>query len=292
MSGKVVGDDKQPKFPEQSQEFIGTERRMDPPPDYGQDSYKGTGKLKGKVALVTGGDSGIGRAIVLHFAREGADVAISYLDEHQDAEVAFKSVTQAGQQGLLLPGDLRSEDQCKKIVKETVDKFGKIDILVNNASYQGKDVEKFEDITRERLEFTFHSNILAYFSVAQAAVPHIPKGGAIININSIQGYQPAFGVLDYACTKGAMTTFTKGLGPHLISRGIRVNAIAPGPVWTPLIQQSYPPEQVAVFGSDTPIGRPGQPKEYGPVAVFLASETDSSYIVGAIVGVTGGGLIN
>lgn len=292
MSGKVVGDDKKPEFPKQSQEFIGTEQSMDPKPDYGYDTYKGTGKLKNKVALVTGGDSGIGRAIVLHLAREGADIAISYLGEHQDAEESKKAVTESGQQCILLPGDLRSEEHCKKIVKDTVEKFGRIDVLVNNASFQGKDVEKFEDITRERLEFTFHSNILAYFTVAQAAVPHIPKGGAIINIASIQGYQPSFGVLDYACTKGAMTTFTKGLGPHLITRGIRVNAIAPGPVWTPLIQQSYPPEQVAVFGQDTPIGRPGQPKEYGPVAVFLASEADSSYVVGAIVGVTGGGLIN
>ncbi|KAL3139642.1 hypothetical protein ABBQ38_003958 [Trebouxia sp. C0009 RCD-2024] len=292
MSDKVVGDDKVPDFPKQAQEFLGTEERMDPKPDYGYDSYKGSGKMKGKTALVTGGDSGIGKAIVLHFAREGANVAIAYLNEHQDAEATKKVVEEAGVQALLLPGDLRSEDQCKKIVKETVDKFGQLDVLVNNASYQGKDVDNFEDITRERLEFTFHSNILAYFSVAQAAVPHMPKGSAIINIASIQGYQPSFGVLDYACTKGAMTTFTKGLGPHLISRGIRVNAIAPGPVWTPLIQQSYPPEEVAKFGKQTPIGRPGQPKEYGPVAVFLATEADSSYIVGAIVGVTGGGPIN
>lgn len=287
----VVSKEHQPGFKKQNQEFIGTEERMDPPPDFGYDDYKGTGKLKGKIALVTGGDSGIGKAIVLAFAREGANVAISYLDEHQDAEATKAVVTHAGQEAILLPGDLRSEEQCKSIVQKTVDKWGRIDVLVNNASFQGKNVENFEDISRERMEFTFHSNILNYFSVTQAAVKHMGKGSAVINIASIQGYSPSPGVLDYACTKGAMTTFTKGLGPHLISRGIRCNAIAPGPIWTPLIQQSYDKETVSKFGSEVPMGRPGQPKEFCAPAVFLACE-DSSYVVGAILGVTGGGLIN
>lgn len=264
---------------------------MDPPPDFGYDSYKGSGKLKNKVALVTGGDSGIGKAIALAFAREGAHVAIAYLDEHQDAEATKRVIEAAGQEALLLPGDLRAEAQCKKIVEETVTKWGHLDILVNNASFQGKSVEKIEEITRERLEFTFHSNILNYFSTSQAAVKHLKEGSAIINIGSIQGYSPSPGVLDYSCTKGAITTFTKGLATHLIERGIRVNAIAPGPIWTPLIQQSYPKEKVAEFGSQVPIGRPGQPKEFGPAAVFLACQ-DSSYVVGAILGITGGGLIN
>ncbi|DBA83454.1 TPA: hypothetical protein ACH3X2_006390 [Trebouxia sp. C0005] len=288
----VVSGEHKPGFKPQNQEFIGTEERMDPPPDFGYDSYKGSGKLKNKVALVTGGDSGIGKAIALAYAREGANVAIAYLDEHQDAEATKRVIEAAGQEALLLPGDLRAEAQCKKIVDETVSKWGHLDILVNNASFQGKSVEKFEDIDRERLEFTFHSNILNYFSTSQAAVKHMKEGAVIININSIQGYNPSPGVLDYSTTKGAITTFTKGLATHLIERGIRVNAIAPGPIWTPLIQQSYDKEKVSKFGGQVPIGRPGQPKEFCGPAVFLACNQDSSYVVGAILGVTGGGLIN
>lgn len=265
---------------------------MDPKPDYGLDSYKGSGKLKNKVALITGADSGIGRAIALAFAREGANVAISYWNEDKDAEETKKAVEDAGQQAILLPGDLTKEAQCKHIVDETVKKWGRIDLLVNNAAFQDKLVEKFEDISRERLERTFHTNILAYFTIAQNAAKHIPKGGAIINVASVQAYQPEPGILDYASTKGAIVTFTKGLSAHLIERGIRVNAIAPGPVWTPLVVASFPSSMTKAFGTDmTPIKRPAQPKEYGPPAVFLACE-DSSYVVGAILSVTGGMLIN
>lgn len=265
---------------------------MKPRPDYGVDSYKGSGKLKGKIALVTGADSGIGRAIAFAFAKEGANVACSYWNEHKDAEETKAAIEKAGQEALLLPGDLTQEAQCKKIVEETVSKWGRIDVLVNNAAFQGKLVEKFEDITRERLERTYHTNILAYFSIAQAAAKHIPKGGAIINVASVQAYQPEPGILDYATTKGAIVTFTKGLSSHLISRGIRVNCIAPGPVWTPLVVASFPDSMTKAFGTDmTPIARPAQPAEYGPPAVFLATN-DSSYVVGAILSVTGGMLIN
>lgn len=278
--------------PGQNPDPPGNEHEMEPRPDYGRDSYKGSGKLKGKIALVTGADSGIGRAIAVAFAREGANVACSYWNEHKDAEETKKVIEESGQEAILLPGDLTQEAQCKKIVEETVSKWGRIDVLVNNAAFQGKLVEKFEDIERSRLERTFHTNILAYFSIAQAAAKHMPKGSAIINVASVQAYQPEPGILDYASTKGAIVTFTKGLSSHLISRGIRVNAIAPGPVWTPLVVASFPDSMTKSFGTDmTPIARPAQPAEYGPPAVFLATN-DSSYVVGAILSVTGGMLIN
>jgi hypothetical protein len=280
-----------PPYPEQKQpgSSPGDEHKMDPKPDYGLDHYVGSGKLKGKVALVTGADSGIGRAIALAYAREGAEaVAIGYWNEHEDAKQIGKDVEEAGSKALLLPGDLAEEQTVKEYVEKTVNEFGRIDILVNNASQQ-EDLTDWKEIPRERLERTFKVNILAMFSLAQKAVRHMGKGGSIINVASIQAYQPTPGILDYACTKGSIVTMTKGLGMALAKEGIRVNAIAPGPVWTPLVISSFPPEQTKNFGADmVPMGRCGQPWEYMGPAVFLASEHDSSYVTSAVIPVTGG----
>lgn len=281
-----------PQFPKQNQPAPGDEHKMDPAPDYGYEDYQGSGKLKDKIALITGADSGIGRAIALAYAREGAHVAIAYWKEDKDAEHTKKIVEEAGVQAICLRGDVVEDSTCKSLVDETVKKFGRIDILVNNAAYQGETVEKFEDIPRDRLERTVNTNLLGYFRLAQLVVPHMQKGGAIINISSIQAYGPNPGILDYACTKGAIVAFTKGLAPHLMSRGIRVNSIAPGPVWTPLIVESFPEEKVENFGAGSPPDRPAQPKELAPAAVFLACEKDSSYIAGAILPITGGRPIN
>ncbi|KAK9808250.1 hypothetical protein WJX73_003475 [Symbiochloris irregularis] len=278
----------QPEIPAQKLDLPGKESEMTPRPDYGN-SYKGSGKLKDKVALITGSDSGIGRAIAVHFAKEGAHIAIAYWKEHSDAEETKKVVEAEGVQTILIPGDLIEEAQCKKVVDETVKKFGRIDILVNNAAFQGPCLKSFTDIDRERLERTFNVNIIAYMSVAAKAVKHMAKGSAIINICSIQAFQPMAGILDYASTKGAITTFTKGAGAELISKGIRVNGIAPGPVWTPLVPSSFPEDMIDDFGAEmTPIKRAAQPFEYGPPAVFLAHEPSSSNIVACILNITGG----
>jgi NAD(P)-dependent dehydrogenase (short-subunit alcohol dehydrogenase family) len=283
-----VSEEHLPGFEKQDQEWPGQEHKMTPRPDYGYESYKGHGRLQGKKALVTGGDSGIGRAIALAFAREGADVAISYLNEHEDAKEIESAIKEAGREVLLIPGDLEAEEQVKKVVDQTVQKFGQIDILVNNAAVQ-LDAIDWTEMSRERLEKTFKVNIIGYFSVAQKAVAHMKAGGSIINIASIQAYKPNPQILDYACTKGAIVTFTKGLGSHLFKeKGIRVNCIAPGPVWTPLIVESFPEEKVASFGKGKPADRPAQPKEYQGPAVFLACQEESSYVSGAILGVTGG----
>jgi hypothetical protein len=276
-----------PPFPEQTQPAPGFEGRMDPQPDYGEQSYKGFGRLKDRVALVTGGDSGIGRAVCLAFAREGADLAVSFLNESEDAQQVQRITEEAGRQALLLPGDLSVEAHCRKLVEDTVKRFGRIDILVNNAAFQGHSVEKFEEIDAERLELTFRTNILAMFHLVRHALPHMKPGATIINTASVQAYQPSAGILDYASTKGAIVTFTKGLGQHLISRGIRVNAVAPGPVWTPLIPQSFDGEKVAKFGESNPTGRPAQPAELAPSFVFLASD-ESRFVNAEILGVTGG----
>jgi hypothetical protein len=260
---------------------------MTPEPDFGESSYKGFGRLKDRVALVTGGDSGIGRAVCLAFAREGADVAIAYLNEHPDAEKTRQVVEDAGRQALLLPGDLALEEHCRKVVEETVKRFGRIDVLVNNAAYQGKAVDAFSDIDAERVERTFRVNILAMFHLVRYALPHMKEGSSIINVSSIQAYQPKPSILDYACTKGAIVTFTKGLAQELIEKGIRVNSVAPGPVWTPLIPQSFSGEKVENFGKSSPMGRPAQPAELAPPFVFLASD-ESRYVNGEILGVTGG----
>ena len=273
--------------PPQRQPPTGKESEMDPPPDYGEDSYEGHRRLEDKVLLITGGDSGIGRAVALAFAREGADVAIAYLESHDDARETTRIVEAAGRRALSIAGDVSRDDACKKLVEAVVERFGRIDVLVNNAAYQGKSVEKFEDIDAERVERTLMTNVAAMFHLVRHALPHMKEGATVINVASIQAYQPSPNILDYATTKGAIVTFTKGLALDLIGRGIRVNAVAPGPVWTPLIVQSFPPEKVARFGKDSPMGRPAQPAELAPAFVFLASD-EASYVNGEVLGVTGG----
>jgi len=280
----------QPPMPPQEQAHPGLEGKMTPEPDYGLTSYKGLGRLKGRVALVTGGDSGIGRAVCLAFAREGADVAFAYLNEDPDAEVTRKVVEESGHQVISMKGDLADEAVCRRLVEDTVKRFGRIDVLVNNAAYQGEEVEKFEQLTAERLERTFRVNILAMFHLVRYALPHMKEGSSIINVASIQAYQPKPPILDYASTKGAIVTFTKGLAQELIERGIRVNCVAPGPVWTPLIPASFGPEHVKKFGQSSPMGRAAQPVEIAPSFVFLASD-ESRFVNGEILGVTGGQLL-
>ncbi|MCX7593710.1 MAG: SDR family oxidoreductase [Fischerella sp.] len=277
-----------PPFPEQSQPSPGLEFKMQPKPDYGESSYQGSGKLANRIALITGGDSGIGRAVALAFAREGADVTISYLNEHEDAEETKKVVEQAGRSALTLPGDICDDKHCQSIVDQTVNRFGRIDILINNAAFMGKTVEKMDEFTPERVEKTFRTNIISMFHLVRHALPQMRPGSVIINTTSIQAYQPEFMILDYAATKGAIVTFTKGLAKKLIKQGIRVNAVAPGPVWTPFIPQSFTAEQTAHFGEHWDMERPAQPVELSPAFVFLASE-DGSYVVGEVLGVTGAG---
>ncbi len=279
-----------PPFPKETQEEPGIEARMTPRPDYGEATYRGTGKLRDRIALITGGDSGIGRAVAIAFAREGADVAIAYLNEHEDAAETKRVVEAAGRACLLLPGDLADPAHDEQVVAETVKRFGRVDVLVNNAAHQGHAAERFEDLTADRVERTFRVNIISMFNLTRLALPHIEQGGAIINVASIQAYQPNASILDYAATKGAIVTFTKGLAKELVTRGIRVNSVAPGPVWTPLIQQSFDPEKVASFGKSSPMERPAQPAELAPAFVFLASE-DARYVNGEILGVTGGELL-
>jgi NAD(P)-dependent dehydrogenase (short-subunit alcohol dehydrogenase family) len=276
----------QPPFPEQQQQPPGLESQMRPRPDYGEESYKGTGKLTGKAALITGGDSGIGRAVALAFAREGADVLISYLNEESDAEETCRVVREAGRKAIAVPGDISQEQHCKALVARAVKEFGKLDILVNNAAYQ-MTRESIQEISAEEWDHTFRTNIYAMFYLCKEALPHMPEGGAIINTASIQAYQPSSSLLHYATTKGAIVTFTKALAEQAIQQGVRVNAVAPGPIWTPLIPSTMPPEQASNFGKQTPMQRPGQPAELAPAFVFLASR-DSTYIAGEVIGVTGG----
>ena len=279
-----------PMQAKEQQREPGLESEMEQRPDFGLESYKGFGRLTGKVALITGGDSGIGRAVALAFAREGADVAISYLDEHEDADLTAKVVEDAGRKALKIPGDIGTDAHCREVIQKVVERFGRVDILVNNAAHQGKAVEKFEELDAERVEKTFRVNIMSMFHLVRYALPHMKPGGTIINVSAIQCYKPTPSILDYASTKGAIVTFTKGLSQELIERGIRVNSVAPGPVWTPLIPQSFPKEKVEKFGTQTPMGRAAQPAELAPVFVFLASD-ESRFITGEIVGVTGGQLL-
>jgi NAD(P)-dependent dehydrogenase (short-subunit alcohol dehydrogenase family) len=277
----------QSPFPPQQQRTPGLEKEMTPRPDYGERSYVGHGRLTDRVAIVTGGDSGIGRAVALAFAREGAHVAIAYLDEHEDAEETKRVVEAAGRRALLLAGDLSEEARCARVVRETVERFGRLDVLVNNAAFQGRQLERFEDLDAARLERTFRTNVLAMFHLVRHALPHLKPGAAIINTTSVQAYHPNPQILDYAVTKGAIRTFTQGLAKELTARGIRVNGVAPGPIWTPLIPQSFGEEKVKKHGESAPLERAGQPAEVAPVYVFLASD-EASYVSGEIVGVTGG----
>ena len=280
--------DKEPKppFDETKQEVPGSEAEMETKPDYGEDSYRGSGKLEGKKAVITGGDSGIGRAVALAFAREGADVAISYLNEEEDAQETRRVVEEAGQKCVLIPGDISDESHCQKIIEKTIDEFGQLDILVNNAAFQMSH-EGIADLTAEEIEHTFRTNIFAMFYLCKAALENMKEGATIINTTSIQAYQPSKNLLAYAATKGAIANFTKALNEETVEKGIRVNAVAPGPVWTPLIVSTFPKEKFDKFGQDSPMKRPAQPVELAPAYVFLASD-EASYISGEILGVTGG----
>jgi NAD(P)-dependent dehydrogenase (short-subunit alcohol dehydrogenase family) len=273
---------------DQTQPEPGLDAKLEPRADHGESTYRGSGRLKGRKALITGGDSGIGRATAIAYAREGADVAIVYLpSEETDAREVIKEIEQAGQKSLAIPGDISNEGFCGDMVEEVVDAFGSIDILVNNAGKQVY-VDSLSKLTSEQFQATFTVNVFAMFWITKAAVPHMPAGATIINTSSIQSYEPSPGLLDYASTKGAITAFTHSLAKMLIEKGIRVNAVAPGPIWTPL-QPSHgqPPEKLETFGTQTPIGRAGQPAEVAPAFVFLASQ-ESSYITGEVIGVTGG----
>lgn len=275
-------------IPPQSQPEPGLDARLIPKADHGQDTYRGSGRLKGRKALVTGGDSGIGAAAAIAFAREGADVVINYLPaEEEDAQRIIEICREAGVKAETVSGDISAEDFCKELINSTVDSLGGLDILVNNAGRQVY-VPNFEDIPTEQLESVFKTNILAMFWLSKFALPHLKPGSSIISTTSIQAYQPSVGLLDYATTKGAIVTFTKGLAEELAEKGIRVNAVAPGPIWTPL-QPSHgqSQEKITEFGKNTPLGRAGQPAELAPAYVFLASQ-ESSYISGQVIGVTGG----
>jgi NAD(P)-dependent dehydrogenase (short-subunit alcohol dehydrogenase family) len=276
-----------PPQPEQQQEPPGRTAEMTPKPDHGEESYEGSGKLEGRVAIITGGDSGIGRAVAIAYAREGADVLISYLpEEEDDARETARWVEQAGRRVVLVSGDIAHQQHCKSIVERAVAEFGKLDILVNNAAFQ-RTYEEIEDITAEEWDRTFRVNVHAMFYLSQAAVPHMKPGAAIVNTTSIQSKSPSPQLLAYAATKGAISNFTAALAQMLADRGIRVNAVAPGPIWTPLIPSTVPADKAASFGQQVPLSRAGQPKELAPAFVLLASD-EASYISGAVVPVTGG----
>lgn len=275
-----------PPYPAQQQEPPGKTAAMQPLPDHGEYSYKGGGKLTGKVALITGGDSGIGKAVAIAFAREGADVLISYLDEHEDAQDTVKWVREAGREATAVSGDIKSEEHCQALIRRAVDEFGGVDILVNNAAFQ-RTYADIADITAAEWDETFRTNIYAPFFLAKAAVAHMKPGSAIINTTSIQSRQPSPQLLAYASTKGAISNFTAGLSEMLADKGIRVNAVAPGPIWTPLIPSTMPAEKAAKFGHNTLMGRAGQPAELAGAYVLLASDL-GSYMTGAVVPVTGG----
>jgi hypothetical protein len=261
---------------------------MGPQPDHGEKSYQGHRRLADRKAVITGGDSGIGRAVALAFAREGADVLLSYLDEEQeDAEQTAELVREAGREVVLVPGDLRDEAHCTTVVDRAAAVFGRIDVLVNNAAYQMSQDDGLLGITTEQFDRVFKTNIYAMFWLCKAAVPHMRPGSSIINTSSIQASQPSPELLDYAATKGAIVTFTKALSADLVGKGIRVNSVAPGPVWTPLIPATMPAEKVDSFGAQTPMGRAAQPAELAPPYVFFASQ-ESSYVTGEVLGVTGG----
>jgi NAD(P)-dependent dehydrogenase (short-subunit alcohol dehydrogenase family) len=274
-------------LPKQHLRKPGRESDLDPRPQYRAPAYLGSRKLQGRVALITGGDSGIGRAVAVLYAREGADVAIGYLDEHDDAEETKRAVQAEGRAAILIPGDVANPAYAEHAVQRTVDELGGLDILVNNAAYQ-QHQKALEDITDEQLDRTFRTNIYGYFYMARAALKHLADGGIIINSGSVTGIDGSAELLDYAATKGAIHAFTKSLAQNVLSRGIRVNAVAPGPVWTPLNPADIDADDVAEFGADVPMKRPAQPEELAPAYVFLAAATDSSYITGEVLNVFGG----
>lgn len=270
----------------QPQQPPGTQDRMTPRPDCGEESYRGSGRLADKVALITGGDSGIGRAVAIAYAREGADVAISYLEEDSDAEDTRHHVEGAGRQCLLIRGDLADADHCRSAVAQTVDRFGRIDVLVSNAAYQMSH-EAIEEVTDQEWDHTFDTNVKAMFCLVKAALPHMGSGASIIGSSSVNSDTPSPTLAPYAATKAAIANLCASLAQLLGPRGIRVNSVAPGPIWTPLIPSTLPPDHVSSFGENTPLGRPGQPAELAPVYVMLASD-EASYVSGARVAVTGG----
>ncbi|OEU90381.1 oxidoreductase [Streptomyces abyssalis] len=276
----------QPPFPQQDDEHPGYTDRMSPRPDHGEESYEGSGRLTGRKAVITGGDSGIGRAVALAFAREGADVLLTYLPEEEgEARETVRLVEDAGRRAVPLACDIREEAECGRVVEAAAGEFGRIDVLINNAAYQMSQPDGIEAVTTDQFDRVVRTNLYGMFWLTKLALPHIPEGGTIINTTSVQAYKPSPHLLDYAMTKGAIVTFTQGLAAMLIERGIRVNAVAPGPVWTPLIPSTLP--DTSEFGKQSPLGRAGQPAEMAPAYVFLASP-ESSYITAEIINATGG----
>jgi len=278
----------QPGSGSETVRYPGRTEEMDVQPDHGEQTYRGIGRLEGKKAVITGGDSGIGRAVALTFAREGADLLISYLEsEEQDAQKTVALVEEAGRRAVTVPGDIREEAHCRHIVDRAVEEFGHIDVLVSNAAYQMSRSGGIAEITTDQLDRVFKTNVYAMFWLCKAAIPHMPPGSTIITSSSVQAFQPSPHLLDYAASKGAIVNFTKALGANLVEKGIRVNSVAPGPVWTPLIPATMPEEMVESFGQQSPMGRAAQPAELAPIYVFLASQ-ESSYITSEVLGVTGG----
>lgn len=281
---------KQTLPPQHQDRQPGLESEMKPIPESDNSGYKGSGKLNGKTAIITGGDSGIGRAVAILYAREGADVAIVYLDEHQDAADTKRMVEAEGRRCLTIAGDIGDEAVCKQAVQQAIEAFGKLDIVVNNAAEQHEQ-PGLESISAEQLERTFRTNIFSFFYLAKAALPHLKQGASIINTTSVTAYRGSPQLLDYSATKGAIVSFTRSLSLNLAEQGIRVNAVAPGPIWTPLIPSTMDEQKVSTFGGDTPMQRPGQPEELAPSYVFLASN-DSSYMSGQVLHINGGEIIN
>lgn len=284
--------EKQKKTPpaQQQEHQPGVESKMEPKPKYLRNNYNGSHKLQNKVAVITGGDSGIGRAVGLHFAKEGADIAVVYLNEHDDAMDTKRLIEQEGQECILINGDIGNAQFCEAAVTEILDKFKHIDILVNNAAEQHPQ-DHFMDISNEQFEKTFKTNIFGTFYMTKAVLPNLKEGNTIINTSSITAYQGSNDLIDYSATKGAITSFTRSLSLSLVDKGIRVNGVAPGPIWTPLIPSTFSREKVASFGGDSPMQRPGEPMELAPAYVYLASD-DSSYVNGQIIHVNGGTIIN
>ncbi|CAH1206764.1 General stress protein 39 [Paenibacillus plantiphilus] len=290
MAGNNATEQRPKKLPPQEQEGTGLESKMNPMPEIESPTYRAAGKLTGRTALITGGDSGIGHAAAVAFAKEGADVAIVYLEQDEDANKVKKRVEELGRKCLLIRGDIGDEAFSQSAIEQTVKELGQLDILVNNAAEQHPQ-QSIEDITAEQLEKTFRTNIFAMFYLTKAAMKHLKKGASIINTASITAYEGNPTLIDYSSTKGAIVSFTRALANSLANQGIRVNAVAPGPIWTPLIPSTFPAERVAKFGTDTPLGRPGQPSELAPAYVYLASD-DSSYVSGQTIHINGGTVVN